>query len=304
VRALADRCPHRFAPLSRGKIEEGIARCGYHGLAFDGVTGECVHNPHGPLISALSVHPYPVAERHQLLWIWMGDRARADENAIPDLAFADTAPLHAFSKGYMHAAADHRLLEDNILDLTHGDYLHAETLGGGSFTRTRANVEERGDTVFVQWLAKNEKTIPIFRPEMPDPNMLTDMTTEVLWHPSGVMLLRGGATPAGTPPENGIDTWNAHIMTPESAMTTHYFYCNSRNYRTDDAGYNAAVAAGLRVAFETEDKPMIEAQQSRMNGVDLLDSRPALLPIDIAAVRARRIYRRLVEAEQAAITSR
>ena len=49
---------------------------------------------------------------------------------------------------------------------------------------------------------------------------------------------------------------------------------------------------------------MIEAQQSRMGGVDFLDSRPALLPIDIAAVRARRIYRRLVDAEQAAISSR
>jgi vanillate O-demethylase monooxygenase subunit len=256
-----------------------------------------VHNPHGPLVSALAIKAYPVVERYKLLWIWMGD-SEADETSIPDLSFADTAPQHAFSKGYMYAFADHRLLEDNILDLTHGDYLHAATLGGGSFTRTRAIVEERGNTVFVRWHAKNEKTIPIFRPEMPDPDMLTDMITEVLWHPSGVTLLRGGATPAGTPPENGIDTWNAHIMTPERATTTHYFYCNSRNYRTDDADYNAAIAAGLRVAFETEDKPMIEAQQSRMGAVDLLDFRPALLPIDIAAVRARQIYRRLVESEQ------
>jgi hypothetical protein len=44
---------------------------------------------------------------------------------------------------------------------------------------------------------------------------------------------------------------------------------------------------------------MIEAQQSRIGDADLLDSRPALLPMDVAAVRARRIYRRLVEAEQA-----
>ncbi len=42
---------------------------------------------------------------------------------------------------------------------------------------------------------------------------------------------------------------------------------------------------------------MIEDQQRRIGAIDLLDARPALLPIDIAAVRARRIYRRLVDAE-------
>jgi phenylpropionate dioxygenase-like ring-hydroxylating dioxygenase large terminal subunit len=297
VCALADRCAHRFAPLSRGKIKRGMVSCGYHGLGFDGTTGKCVHNPHGPLLSSLSVRAYPVAERHKLLWIWMGDPSRADESAIPDLSFIDASPMHAFSKGYMRAAADHRLLEDNILDLTHGDYLHADSLGGGSFTRTRAHVEERGNTVFVQWAAKNEKPFPIFKPQLPDPKMLADMTTEVLWHPSGVMLLNSCLSPAGGPPDSAIVTANAHIMTPETATSTHYFYCNSRSYRTDDADYNSIFAANLGVAFQTEDKPMIEAQQSRIGDVDLLDSRPALLPIDNAAVRARRTYRRLVDAE-------
>src|SRR5277367_1154710 len=107
IRALEDRCPHRFAPLSRGKIERGIVSCGYHGLAFDGSTGHCVHNPHGPLLGSLSARAYPVL---------------AEERTIPDLSFADTSPVHAFSKGYMRAEANHHLLEDNILDLTHGDY--------------------------------------------------------------------------------------------------------------------------------------------------------------------------------------
>ena len=47
-RALADRCPHRFAPLSMGRVCDGGAsvQCPYHGLRFDG-SGACVHNPHG-----------------------------------------------------------------------------------------------------------------------------------------------------------------------------------------------------------------------------------------------------------------
>ena len=39
--ALADRCPHRFAPLSRGKVSGGIIECPYHGLRFN-AAGACV----------------------------------------------------------------------------------------------------------------------------------------------------------------------------------------------------------------------------------------------------------------------
>lgn len=295
--AVTDRCPHRLAPLHMGRIDGARIRCGYHGLEFSGVTGQCSHNPHGAVTSALTIRTYPCVERHKILWIWMGDREQADPASLPDMGFVDSAGEHAFSKGYMYTAANHKLLEDNILDLSHADYLHPETLGGGSITRNRAHVEERGNAVFVQWLASGEPAIPIFRPEMPEPMMDTDMWTEVLWYPDGVMILRAGATPAGLPREEGVDTWNAHIMTPETATTTHYFYCNSRNYRADDSEYNAAMAAGLRMAFEHEDKPMIEAQQRALGDVDLFDLKPALLAIDNGSTRARRIYQRLVADE-------
>lgn len=299
VRAIVDRCAHRLAPLSMGQIERDVVRCGYHGLAFDGNSGKCIHNPHGPISSALAVRVYPLVERHKVLWVWMGEAEAADEGGIPDMSFIDQTPQHAFSAGYMPTAADHRLLEDNILDLSHGDYLHAATLGGGSFTRADVMVEERGSNVFVQWTAKREKAIPIWQAELPRPDMLVDTTTEVLWHPSGVMLLDSVLKASDSASDIAIVTHNAHVMTPETATTTHYFYCNARNYRTDDAEYNAAITAGLAVAFGGEDKPMIEAQQKRIGGRDLLDCQPALLSIDNASTRARRIYKRLVKAQQA-----
>ena len=44
--ALEDRCPHRFAPLSMGRLEGDALRCMYHGLKFapDGT----VHRDPGP----------------------------------------------------------------------------------------------------------------------------------------------------------------------------------------------------------------------------------------------------------------
>ncbi len=41
-RALIDRCAHRRAPLSLGKITpEGLIECPYHGWRYDGATGAC-----------------------------------------------------------------------------------------------------------------------------------------------------------------------------------------------------------------------------------------------------------------------
>src|SRR5689334_15975240 len=56
--ALSNRCPHRFAPLSMGKIVEGGAiECVYHGLRFN-AQGSCVLNPHGEIPKGAGVRVY------------------------------------------------------------------------------------------------------------------------------------------------------------------------------------------------------------------------------------------------------
>lgn len=295
--AVLDRCPHRYAPLGMGQRVAGGVQCGYHGIAF-GRDGTCIANPHGPRVSALTTPAFPTVDRHKIIWVWMGNPGQADPDQIPNLSFADTAPPSAYSRGYLPTRAGHQLISDNILDLTHADYLHANTLGGGSVTRAKPVIEEQpGGSVFVEWPAYNEVATPFFRPEMPDPDMLTDMWTSVLWHPNGVMTLRFGATPAGQPREKGIDTWSAHIVTPETKRSSHYFYFNTREFRVDDAEYNAHFAATLRNAFSTEDKPMIEAQQARLGDADLFERNPILLTTDVPSTRARRAYDRLLAAE-------
>src|ERR1700737_1584950 len=42
--ALADRCCHRPAKLSRGWCHDGVITCGYHGWTYDR-TGKLVHIP-------------------------------------------------------------------------------------------------------------------------------------------------------------------------------------------------------------------------------------------------------------------
>ena len=59
-KALHDRCPHRFAPLSAGKLVGDAIQCGYHGLTFD-AGGACIRNPHGTAPKAACVKPYALA---------------------------------------------------------------------------------------------------------------------------------------------------------------------------------------------------------------------------------------------------
>jgi len=293
--ALLDRCPHRFAPLSLGLLEESTVQCRYHGLRFDGA-GTCIGNPHGPITKSHVVPSFPVVERHTLIWVWLGDQTRADPATIPDMSYHDDVPATAFNKGYLHANASHLLMVDNILDLTHADYMHTETLGNGWITRSRSRVEETDDTLFIEWLGFDEPPTPLYIPEFA-PGTLTDVWLSVLWYPSGAMILRSGMSLPGQKREEGLDTWNSHIMTPETATSTHYFHSSTRNYRVDDEAYNQAMYQGLRWAFETQDRPMIEGQQKRIGNTDILKLSPVLMRTDGAPVRARRMLERQIAAE-------
>jgi vanillate O-demethylase monooxygenase subunit len=299
--ALRDRCPHRFSPLSKGRIANGVIECGYHGLQFDR-KGACVANPHGSISKALAVESFTMAERDGLLWLWLGDSAKARMESIPDMSAVQQEPPNSHFRGHLSVRAHHLLLVDNILDLSHADYLHKAALGsGGTMTRTRPRIEEGEDFILAEWFAAKEgKGVAIMRAELADPNALIDMWTSVRWHTSGAVLLKVGITPTGEPRDQGIVTHVIHAMTPQTPGSSHYFYRVWRNYQSDNAEYSRMMEGAVRFAFEGEDKDMIEAQQINMGDGDFMSMKPALLAIDSASMRARRLFDRALAAEDMA----
>ena len=66
VVAMNDRCPHRGALLSQGRLEGDAVRCMYHGIKFDG-TGKCVQIPGQDMIPPkMRVRTYPFMRRATL----------------------------------------------------------------------------------------------------------------------------------------------------------------------------------------------------------------------------------------------
>ena len=297
VVGLTDRCPHRFAPLHVGKRVGDTIQCAYHGLRFDS-GGRCVFNPqgNGATPAALNLRRYPVVERHGAVWIWPGEAALADAATIPDYWFLDGRPALARVEGYLHTRANYELLADNILDLGHVDFLHEGSLGCEATAKAKPRTRQHGSVVTCERWMPNDRQGPL-------PNLLferdgpVDAWIDVAWQPPALMTLRFGVTDVGGSREAGRETLNVHFMTPETTRTTHYFWASCRAFRIDEAGLNEMLHAGATAAFVTEDKPMIEAQQTMIGEADFASLGPVLLPGDAAAGLARRTLASLITAE-------
>ncbi len=127
-----------------------------------------------------------------------------------------------------------------------------------------------------------------------------DLRANVRWDPPSVLLLDTGATFVDAPREAGSSQMQAHWLTPETELTTHYFWAVSCDRQLTDATAAEQVRAGIDGAFRLEDGPMIEAVQQNMGTANLWDAQPVLLSMDGAPVKARRIIEKMIAAEAAA----
>ena len=92
-------------------------------------------------------------------------------------------------------------------------------------------------------------------------------------------------------------TRSCQALTPETAGSTHYFFMQAHNFRTDDATVTEALYQSVVQAFE-EDKRIIEAQQRliALGGADVPPMKP--MAADLALVQFRRLIERLIAEEQ------
>tara|TARA_R110000787_G_scaffold36626_8_gene93320 strand:- start:7 stop:633 length:627 start_codon:yes stop_codon:yes gene_type:complete len=192
----------------------------------------------------------------------------------------------------------YELYVDNIMDLSHTDYLHADTLGGGGVVFNKPKVSKTEQWIEVVWDSHNAPPPPIYRKRNPDLPELVDLTLRVRWYPASVMQLDAEVRYDGRRGDDCIRSTAAHLFTPETRSHTHYFYSIARNYAVDDGELNQTVAEQRTRIFRTEDKPMIEKVHAAMQGRDFWDMKPLLLRIDEGGVQVRRRLQELIESEE------
>lgn len=304
VAALQDRCAHRFAPLSMGKVVGGDRiQCPYHGLEFN-ASGACVLNPHGNkhIPSRARVKSYPATEKHKAIWVWMGDKD-ADPATVPDFSLMDNVPeLHTTKRDRITIKANYELIIDNLLDLSHTSFLHEGVLGNADTVESDITVEQEGNDVTIKRHARDCVPPGMNKLMWPQSPARCDKYTSIRWMAPSTLRLMTGICAPGAKAEAGTGYHAVHILTPETDRTTHYFFTAVRyNVQTTDEKLNLEIqdkiAKMRRFAFEEQDAPVIEAQQRAIDGSQTAVD-PLTLAIDVGPVRYKQVLQKLIAAEQ------
>jgi phenylpropionate dioxygenase-like ring-hydroxylating dioxygenase large terminal subunit len=282
--ALEDRCCHRQLPLSMGRLEGDALRCGYHGLLFNS-QGNCIQIPGQDSVPPQArVRSFPLLERFNWVWIWMGDPAKADPALIPNWWWADH-PDWAFTRPDMiHLRCNYQLISDNVLDVTHLAYVHASSIGSSSITEFPATVERDERLVRLTRWIKDRPPPPLYQKAGGFPGNV-DRWQIVEHVPPCFSINFAGCKDS----ERKIDLMALSAPTPETESGTHYFFGFVRNFGLRDAAMEDVFAVDMVKVFN-EDFPVLEAQQR------MLELKPGAPRIDIKVDAAPLAARRMLEA--------
>ena len=294
--ALQDRCAHRLVPLSTGKIVDGQIECGYHGLRFNG-TGACTFVPgQDTLPKSGGVKSFPIAERHALLWFWPGAAELADESLVPDLHWMECDGWDVAS-GYAHFNCDYRLINDNLLDLSHETYIHKHTIGNDSVADSPVVSK-----VIDGCIVRAHREMPNIDPP-PFFSMLLGRDGKInrwqvaIYTPPGINMTEAGFYPVGTARSNAFVHRPMHLITPETENTSHYFWGVARNFRLNDPEVTANMQKSVAHTF-SEDKALLELQHASLQAEGMPQIPQMAVNVDVAPVQGRRLLSAMIKREQ------
>ena len=304
VVALEDRCPHRSAPLSMGRLEGNAIQCPYHGFEF-AATGECVNVPsQNHIPKGLRVQSFPVRETGPLIWIYLGDQEQIPHTPEPyDASWTEDESSWSVISGPLGLDNNYMLLRENVLDATHFAFLHRNTLQADYLTTPPEMIVE-GNTVTYQEVFENVPLGPAFAgaTDIPPDKPVHRNQRGTFLNPAIHLSTLDIHDPA--PVEGARDAFRLHVLhitTPASYKQTHYFWFmgwdvpNVREKKGQE--FMEQWRSNIMAAFD-EDKTMCEAIQQRVaNDKQGLNYPEVIVAADKVAIRARMILDEYLEKE-------
>ncbi len=156
--ALADRCCHRTAQLSKGWVDDGVIVCGYHGWRYDG-SGACVCIPqqadNAPIPAGARTDAYHCQEKYGYLWVCLGEPLQPiphfDEEGLPQYR-----RIFQFYEEWQTSPL--RFME-NSFDNSHFSFVHKANFGMLSQPKPSKYLLEQNE-----WGFEAETIVPINNP--------------------------------------------------------------------------------------------------------------------------------------------
>lgn len=301
--ALADACWHRLAPLSQGKlVGNDEIQCPYHGLQYNSA-GRCTKMPAQETINPSAVvASFPVVERYRYVWVWLGEPTLADPDTIPDMSQLDSDEW-AGDGETIYAPCNYQLVLDNLMDLTHEEFVHGSSIGQEELSESEFKVTHTENSVTVTRWMRDIDPPPFWRKNMrdkfPDFEGKVDRWQIIHYYYPSTICIDVGVAKAGTgAPEGdrsqGVNGYVMNTISPERDRSCHYFWAFMRNYRLDSQLITTQLRNGVHGVFG-EDEVMLKAQQ------EAIDANPDYefynLNIDSGGMWVRRILEKALKAE-------
>ncbi|WP_241842914.1 aromatic ring-hydroxylating oxygenase subunit alpha [Agromyces albus] len=308
--ALADACWHRLAPLSQGKLMgRDEIQCPYHGLRYNSA-GRCTAMPAQETLNpSATVASYPVSERYRYVWVWLGDPTLADPALLPDMHQLESDEW-AGDGETIHAPCNYQLVLDNLMDLTHEEFVHSSSIGQEELSESEFEVTHDENTVTVTRWMRNIDAPPFWLKNMRDrfPGFEGKVDRWQIIHytfPSTICIDVGVAEAGTGAPEGdrsrGVNGYVMNTISPETDRSCHYFWAFMRNYRLESQLITTQLRNGVHGVFG-EDEAMLQAQQAAIDANP--DHEFYNLNIDMGGMWVRRLLERALEAEGRSIAAR
>jgi phenylpropionate dioxygenase-like ring-hydroxylating dioxygenase large terminal subunit len=170
VCCIADKCCHRGASLSCGRIINGKLECPFHGFIYD-KSGKIqvipANGKNRPVPETMKVRAYRTYEAFGFIWVWWGD----DDIPANEPFFFKELGNFSYSTFKDHWNVHYSRAIENQLDVVHLPFVHKTTIGRGNKTLVNGPVvirEKELITFYVYNIEDDGKTIPLKPDEIPD----------------------------------------------------------------------------------------------------------------------------------------
>jgi len=298
VVALEDRCPHRLLPLSKGKRIGDDIQCGYHGMTFN-CSGTCVRIPGQDNVpSTAYVDAYSVIEKNNIVFVWMGDPALADESAVFDMPEFASDDWHAHQGDALHLQANYLNVAENLVDPAHVSFVHPTTLGNAASENVPVHVDTNGDVLVAWRWIRDAEPVGFFKQFGNFKGHVDRWHYYYLHVPSIAVIDFGSADAKLQLPEadrdKGVRIFALHFLTPVNEHYTIDRWMHIRNAAVGDEEASEQMDAMFRIAFD-EDKAILEAIEEQEQLAQ--KRKPIRLGIDKGPTVYRRRIRDLLESE-------
>jgi len=279
--AARDRCPHREARLSRGRVYDGCLRCPYHGWLFDDA-GRCIEVPSAtpgtPVPPTAHLTALSVEERYGLVWLCPSTPG----GPVPYLDIDDDPTYTRLNTAMQVWECSATRMIDNMLDVSHFPYTHVGTFGREQETVVPKFHIEPLDDSFTGY------RYDVVVNNTGDAQTMSGLTEDVI----GLSMTTGFAMPFSVRStmsfSNGVEQVLFMTASPITATRSAYTFVIWRN---DDVSTSGQAIVDFELAVTDEDRAMLES----LPGELALD-RGALVDVqsDKASLEWRRRYVRLI----------